>query len=843
MKRFAVIFVITIPLGIVAARYQRQPTADCSFPLPASASVGAPAFENALYAFLENGCYRSWVHDPQIRNTGPFLDNKNFGTHPAVQVFYSPEVWDWVNRRARQGVVADGGMIVKEMFPSPAVQGSTLTGWTVMVKETAASADGWYWSYHAPGEAPDDPHDYPDSGFGLYCLRCHASAENELTFASVNNVTGNPLAFAVQVPTMPAMSPPADFHDRVAATTEPTKKPTNSAPDPDFQALYRLVRKEAFPRALPPEALDHVVARAGHPQMFVTSDQCLGCHSASSINMALMSADPAQPPVNLSPYTEWRASLMGLAGRDPVFHAQLESEKALHPGKDTFFDQTCYRCHGVMGRRQIELDGHGPFRHDMIYAQPGSPDAVYGALARDGVSCAACHHVSKDGLGTTANYTGQFNTGPADTLYGPYDTVATLPMKHALGITPKGAPQISASALCGSCHTIILPVFDRNGKKIKDIYEQTTYLEWRNSIYQNERAPIQTSDVKACHDCHMPRTYHDQQLAFRVANVEDGNYPATDHRASDDSLEAKPRDQYSRHMLMGINLFTLTMFRQFPELLGIRTLDYMYDAGIPGLATAQASSLELARKQTATIEVRSATQRGNAVDVGVRVVNQAGHGLPTGVEFRRAFIELQVVGADGTIRWASGRTSPLGVILDGTTDRPLRTEFMRDPSTGKTAFQPHYEIITREDQVQIYEELVANTEGQVTTSFVSLDHHVKENRLQPRGWRADGPDAQLTKPFGDAARDPDYRDGSGSDALIYRIPASAFAPGTTIRATLWYQALPPYYLQQRFESGKGPETDRLAWITSRLSLNGTPVEGWKLQISSATKAWSPQSGR
>jgi hypothetical protein len=34
---------------------------------------------------------------------------------------------------------------------------------------------------------------------------------------------------------------------------------------------------------------------------------------------------------NLSPYGEWSASLMGLAGRDPVFQAQLESEKALRP--------------------------------------------------------------------------------------------------------------------------------------------------------------------------------------------------------------------------------------------------------------------------------------------------------------------------------------------------------------------------------------------------------------------------------------------------------------------------------------------------------------------------------
>ena len=30
--------------------------------------------------------------------------------------------------------------------------------------------------------------------------------------------------------------------------------------------------------------------------------------------------------INVSEYTEWRWSPMGLAGRDPIFYAQLDSE-------------------------------------------------------------------------------------------------------------------------------------------------------------------------------------------------------------------------------------------------------------------------------------------------------------------------------------------------------------------------------------------------------------------------------------------------------------------------------------------------------------------------------------
>ena len=86
--------------------------------------------------------------------------------------------------------------------------------------------------------------------------------------------------------------------------------------------------------------------------------------------MAFLFEEKLQPPINLSPYTEWRASMMGLAGRDPIFHAQLESEKTMRPSQAGFLDNTCYRCHGVMGQRQIESDKQQPFEHSMVYALP-----------------------------------------------------------------------------------------------------------------------------------------------------------------------------------------------------------------------------------------------------------------------------------------------------------------------------------------------------------------------------------------------------------------------------------------------------------------------------------------
>ena len=122
---------------------------------------------------------------------------------------------------------------------------------------------------------------------------------------------------------------------------------------------------------------------------------------------------------------------------------------------------------------------------------------AFGSLARDGVSCAACHQMSKEGLGKPETFTGQFKLDPFNVVNGPYEEVATLPMKNALGITPRYGEHIKSSAMCGSCHTVILPVFDNKGKQFKDksgqpkaFHEQTTYPEWQNSVYQNERSRI-----------------------------------------------------------------------------------------------------------------------------------------------------------------------------------------------------------------------------------------------------------------------------------------------------------------------------------------------------------------
>jgi mono/diheme cytochrome c family protein len=868
LQRFLKLLVLLLSLTSLLVwtrgeQAQTQPAAElppCTtpFPLPNPSEIGARKFEKTLYDFLDQRCYRNWVADSRIRDSGPFIGGVSFGTHNSVRIFYSPDVWHWLKVKQRAGEIPDHAMIVKEMFDAPAVQGSKVTGWTVMVKDKKGSFDGWYWSFRGVGWDPPNKHiTYPDSGFGLYCLRCHASAEKESTFIALKNVEGDPISFNVLVPTMkPDTGTPApllaakDEHKQVATTAPVSAGPFASPlkkPDPNFLKLFPAMPRvtAAEVKSFPGESLDHVIAEAGGPKGYLTSSQCLGCHGASNENMAFLFADAKKKPINLSPYTEWRASMMGLAGRDPIFHAQLESEKALYPGRAEFLDNTCYRCHGVMGQRQLEADKKQSFDHGIVYALPEAPNGKYGALARDGISCAVCHQMAKEGLGTTAVATGLFKQDPPDVVNGPYEEVSPWAMKQAMGITPRFGDQIKSSALCGTCHMVVLPVFDSQGRAVldkqgkpKEFHEQMTYPEWQNSIYQNEREPVDRAAPRTSPDCHIQRPFMKRPLVFRVANIEDATYPYTDYRAPDKELNVRVRDQYSRHTLIGLNQFGLMMFQQFPLLLGIRTADYMYEAAELGLATAQNSSNEMARNETAKIEVTSLERTTQSLDVDVRVENLAGHGFPSGVGFRRAFLTFEVLDAGGKVVWASGRTNSVGAIVSGVSEDVLPTEFFYDPMTRKQVFQPHYEVINSELQVQIYEEVIADPQGKITTSFTALDKVLKNNRLLPKGWRQDGPFGEFTAPHGEAERDKEYVSQSGAtgaDRLRYRIPLERIRNATQVKVTLNYQAIPPSYLRDRFAIGRGVETQRLAYLTSHLNLANSPIDGWKLPIVTATR--------
>ena len=85
--------------------------------------------------------------------------------------------------------------------------------------------------------------------------------------------------------------------------------------------------------------------------------------------------------------------------------------------------------------------------------------------------------------------------------------------------------------------------------------------------------------------------------------------------------------------------------------------------------------------------------------------------------------------------------------------------------------------------------------------------------------------------------DPSYADGSGTNVVRYEIFLTAFTTrNITVTATLYYQSIPPYFLNDRFtQAPSGPATQRLYYLTSNLQTKGTSIEDWKFRIATASE--------
>jgi Cytochrome P460 len=941
-------------------------------PLPSTfLPARLPAFQEQLARFLQCRQYAKleWAEDKGVRDTGPYVGGNYYGVHPAVKIYYSPQLVRWL-KDGRKGAIPDGAMIVKEQYPPPAGRYRSsapppVSDWTVMIRDAKGAADGWYWAEIWDKQCADNndpPFAVRNAGFGLYCVRCHASAEHELTFSALENIKGNPgeplnyyddnsWFYAPTPPPTPTPTPPppcretgghtaytsAVHHDPGARDEEEhkalallTPPPVHAGvPDPQFVAFYNSIRPVAAPKKLPGESYDHVFARPAAPgsktNLFLTSDSCMGCHSGITYSGNVMlyegtpQPDGKTPTMNVSPFAEWRWSPMGLAGRDPIFYSQLDSEIAYlktQPRSDEqvkTLTNTCFKCHGVMGKRTIDADhggvGKGDFQRDFVYiTDEKDPNFKYGALARDGISCMSCHRIVEDKPATLTHFleeaiTGDFATGNTDELYGPFkdNEIVTDPMHNALGIKPKYDPYIKSSRMCGSCHTINLPVVDwkqparHNNDAVgprpvtHSSLEQLTYLEWLNSGYQNEFGG--GPRAQTCQECHMRSSYRNSKDTLNVpliqqpfAAVEDDRYPATEGLLSPDKTHVRLRESgFARHQLQGLNISLLEMFRQYMEksyanganllsnpVLGVRQNDYMQLLA-DNLPNALDAFVEQAANSTAELTLAPVSVSGRELTAEVLVTNKTGHRFPSGVGFRRGFLELRVVDTSGgqerTV-WCSGCTNELGVITNGDGGEPLPSELFDKYRAGQKPeredypaqcknvvpqhYQPHFWgarfPITRQDEAQIYEEIDLNADCVVTSSFIRRDFVVKDNRLLPFGWTETGPlqDGRpaIPKEFLEPTHaegvwdDPRYTDGSGTSLVRYKValPAGVNPNNLTVRATLYYQSIPPHYLHDRFtEAPDYPATQRLYYLTSNLRTQGTPLENWKVKVVAASR--------
>ncbi len=451
---------------------------------------------------------------------------------------------------------------------------------------------------------------------------------------------------------------------------------------------------------------------------------CTQCHG-----------DYGQPAVE--PAFNWRGSLMAQASIDPLFKAALHVANQDAPESGDL----CLRCHisaGWLGGRSTPTDGSAMLVED-----------------NTGVNCDLCHRMLdpdyEAGVSPIEDVeilaalrdipqvvsSGQYVVDPiASRRRGPFvDAVAP----HGVLVSPFHAE----AAICGTCHDVSNPVFDRlvDGTYFPNPFDEPsgefgshaigaverTYSEWFHSAFNTPQGVFapefggNKQYVASCQDCHM-----------RDVTGQGCNDPA-----------APTRTDLPLHDMTGGSAW-------LPGVL------HLVDPTVDTAALAAgASRARYMLQNAADLELQR-----EASTLRVRVINRAGHKLPTGYpEGRRMWLNVRFFGRSGALLAESG------------------------------AYQADTGTLVTDPQLKVYEALPVIGENIApivglppdTEFHFALNNKVlKDNRIPPLGFTN-----AAYEEFGGAPVGATYADGQNHDDSLYVIPPRA----VRAEVTLVYQSL------------------------------------------------------
>jgi len=483
--------------------------------------------------------------------------------------------------------------------------------------------------------------------------------------------------------------------------------------------------------------------------MFIGSGKCSGCHGI----------DLAEPPIanitmegiNVSPAENWRATIMANSSKDPMWRAKVAHEVAINPGHGTVLTNKCTSCHAPQGRFQALHDGIPNFTMEMLETD---------SLANDGVSCGSCHQQQIESAGNL--FSGELHYN-ADTIWGPVFNIAdddfpmfSSAMTSFVGKEPVANAKFSQSETCAGCHSLITETVDLAGNYTGTTFiEQATYHEWLNSSFN-----ASGTHEDECQGCHMPRI--DEPII--VAS----GYSFLPHR-----------EPFGQHWLVGGNTFMLELMKNRIDMLGITATEDHFNTVID-------RTLDLLQNQTATLLLEQGEVDGDTARFTVKIENNAGHKFPSGYPARRAYVEFIMTDDNGNEIFHSGKMNSQYEV-EG-----------QDPT-----YEEHYDLITDDMQVQIYEMVVGDVNGNVTTVLERAHHMIKDNRMVPLGFTTNHAAYDSTQIVGGAFTDPNFNhinglEGTGTDEIRYHIPVAGISGNYHVTAKLMYQSLPPKWNAEMF---------------------------------------------
>ena len=493
--------------------------------------------------------------------------------------------------------------------------------------------------------------------------------------------------------------------------------------------------------------------------IFPTAASCAGCHGPDPMQNAYI--DNEGNDVNL--FDDWQTSLMANSAKDPFWRAKVSHEVATFPQHQVDTEDKCTSCHAPMGHYTKRIRNQGKY---------GIHDLLVDTVGMDGVSCGACHQMSEQDLGNL--FSGKLNYDTTRVMYGPFEFPFAPPMRDFVGFTPEYSEHIIDEGLCAGCHTLVTNSYNTDGSLSENFFaEQATYHEWLNSAYALGEGK------QTCQNCHIPRIEDSIVISANYAFLEG-------------------RSPFGLHELVGGNVTMLRLMKENKDALGIKATDAAFDATI-------AATEDMLQRRSLDLEMNVALgQSSDSLLIDVKVTNLAGHKFPSGYPSRRAVLQFSVVASTGDTLFQSG-----------TFDDQWEVAGL-DPE-----FEPHYNRIENESQVQIYEFVTGDSDGKFTTLLEQAFAGLKDNRLPPLGFKKDHSTYDTVTIVGAALMDTNFNisdsgfEGTGSDMIQYHIPLNGYSGTVDIHAAMVYQPLPPRWMAPMFAT----QTDEIDTFKSMFDAN------------------------
>jgi hypothetical protein len=180
------------------------------------------------------------------------------------------------------------------------------------------------------------------------------------------------------------------------------------------------------------------------------------------------------------------------------------------------------------------------------------------------------------------------------------------------------------------------------------------------------------------------------------------------------------------------------------------------------------------QEETAAVTLDGLGVTNGQLDATVVVRNLAGHKFPTAYPSRRAWLQFTVRDAAGRVVFESGAFDRSGRITGN--------DYDEDPQK----FEPHYPVIRRASDVQIYESVIAGADGTLTTGLLTGLRYLKDNRLLPDGFDKRRAPADVAV-HGDALGDEDF--AGGGDRVRYVVDLGGAAGPFQVTVQLWFQPI------------------------------------------------------